>query len=177
MFNTIVGAGAASRYGSDQKMRLLAGPAPQHWLQLCQVEEQCWRWTLNAREMLLPGTSGDEHSVREDKNIRNIKQDPVHQPLECYPGVFQAERHPEKLEETKRRDIGIKLPMARTYVLFLLFLLVHTEKAGGTLPFESANLGLYRNTHDWSNLPMPAARWLGSNRRNFDLASSPRVLI
>jgi hypothetical protein len=28
-----VGAGAASRYGSgsDQKMRLLAAPAPQHW--------------------------------------------------------------------------------------------------------------------------------------------------
>jgi hypothetical protein len=34
MFNTIVGAGAALRYGSgsDQKMRLLAAPAPQHWL-------------------------------------------------------------------------------------------------------------------------------------------------
>jgi hypothetical protein len=45
MFNTIVGAGAvgagagtASRYGSgsssgtDQKMRLLAAPALQHWL-------------------------------------------------------------------------------------------------------------------------------------------------
>jgi hypothetical protein len=36
MLNTIVGAGAASRYGSssgsDQKMRLLAAPAPQHWL-------------------------------------------------------------------------------------------------------------------------------------------------
>jgi hypothetical protein len=39
MFCTIVGAGAvgagaASRYGfgSDQKMRLLAAPAPQHWL-------------------------------------------------------------------------------------------------------------------------------------------------
>jgi hypothetical protein len=40
MFNTIVGAsavgagvGAALRYGSgsDQKMRLLAAPAPQHW--------------------------------------------------------------------------------------------------------------------------------------------------
>jgi hypothetical protein len=40
MFNTIVragavggGAGAASRYGSgsDQKMRLLAAPAPLHW--------------------------------------------------------------------------------------------------------------------------------------------------
>jgi hypothetical protein len=35
MFSTIVGAGAgaASRYGSgsDQKMRLLAAPAPQHW--------------------------------------------------------------------------------------------------------------------------------------------------
>jgi hypothetical protein len=37
MFNTIVGAGAASRYGSgsDQKMQLLAAPAlalaPQHW--------------------------------------------------------------------------------------------------------------------------------------------------
>jgi hypothetical protein len=43
MFNTIVGtgavgAGAASRYGSgsgsDQKMRLLAAPAPQHRLQV-----------------------------------------------------------------------------------------------------------------------------------------------
>jgi hypothetical protein len=42
MFNTIVGAGAvgagaASRYGSssgsDQMMRLLAAPAPQHWSQ------------------------------------------------------------------------------------------------------------------------------------------------
>jgi hypothetical protein len=35
MCNTIVGAGAgaASRYGSgsDQKMRLIAAPAPQHW--------------------------------------------------------------------------------------------------------------------------------------------------
>jgi hypothetical protein len=38
MFNTIVGAGAveagaALRYGSgsDQMMRLLAAPAPQHW--------------------------------------------------------------------------------------------------------------------------------------------------
>jgi hypothetical protein len=36
MINTgagAVGAGAASRYGSgsDQKMRLLASPAPQHW--------------------------------------------------------------------------------------------------------------------------------------------------
>jgi hypothetical protein len=40
MINTIVvagavGAGAASRYGSgsDQKMRLLAARAPQHWFQ------------------------------------------------------------------------------------------------------------------------------------------------
>jgi hypothetical protein len=39
MIYTIVGAGtagagAASRYGSgsDQKMRLLAAPAPQHWI-------------------------------------------------------------------------------------------------------------------------------------------------
>jgi hypothetical protein len=35
MFDTIVGAGAASRYGfdSDQMMRLLSAPAlaPQHW--------------------------------------------------------------------------------------------------------------------------------------------------
>jgi hypothetical protein len=33
MINTIVGAGAASRYGSgsDQMMRLLAAPALQHW--------------------------------------------------------------------------------------------------------------------------------------------------
>jgi hypothetical protein len=33
MFNTFVGARAASRYGSgsDQMMRLLAAPAPQHW--------------------------------------------------------------------------------------------------------------------------------------------------
>jgi hypothetical protein len=43
MFNTIaetgaVVAGAASRYGSgsDQKMQLLAAPAPQHWLRLQQ---------------------------------------------------------------------------------------------------------------------------------------------
>jgi hypothetical protein len=41
MFNTIVGAGAlearaASRYGSgsDQKMRLLAAPAPQHCVEV-----------------------------------------------------------------------------------------------------------------------------------------------
>jgi hypothetical protein len=39
MFNTIVGAGtvgagAASRYGSGQKMRLLAAPALQHWFLL-----------------------------------------------------------------------------------------------------------------------------------------------
>jgi hypothetical protein len=38
MFNTLVGAGAATRYGfdsgsgSDQKMRILAAPAPQHWI-------------------------------------------------------------------------------------------------------------------------------------------------
>jgi hypothetical protein len=31
MFNTIVGAGAASRYGSDQMMQLLVAKAPQHW--------------------------------------------------------------------------------------------------------------------------------------------------
>jgi hypothetical protein len=33
MCNTIVGDGAASRCGSgsDQKMQLLAAPAPQHW--------------------------------------------------------------------------------------------------------------------------------------------------
>jgi hypothetical protein len=39
MFNTIVGAGAASRYGtgSDQKMRLLAVPAPQHWFLLLSL--------------------------------------------------------------------------------------------------------------------------------------------
>jgi hypothetical protein len=43
MFNTIVEAGAveagaASRYGSgsDQKMRLLAAPAPQHWGKVCR---------------------------------------------------------------------------------------------------------------------------------------------
>jgi hypothetical protein len=44
LFNTIfrtgvvgAGAGAASRYGSDsdQMMRLLAAPAPQHWLWVC----------------------------------------------------------------------------------------------------------------------------------------------
>jgi hypothetical protein len=40
MCNTIVGAGAASRYGSgsDQKMRLLAAPAPQHWKIQISVE-------------------------------------------------------------------------------------------------------------------------------------------
>jgi hypothetical protein len=36
-----VGAGAASRYGSgpgyDQKMRLLAAPAPQHWYLLYSI--------------------------------------------------------------------------------------------------------------------------------------------
>jgi hypothetical protein len=31
MFDTIVGAGAATRYGSDQMMRFLAASAPQHW--------------------------------------------------------------------------------------------------------------------------------------------------
>jgi hypothetical protein len=38
MFNTIVGAGAALRYGSgsDQKMRLLAAPAPK----LCYTEQR-----------------------------------------------------------------------------------------------------------------------------------------
>jgi hypothetical protein len=41
MMKTIAGAGAASRYGSgsDQKMRLLAAPAPQH----CTVVTA---WTL-----------------------------------------------------------------------------------------------------------------------------------
>jgi hypothetical protein len=61
MFNTIVGTGAvgvgvASRYGSSsgQKMRLLAAPAPQHWLrqsleemtiknELCPKERACAR--------------------------------------------------------------------------------------------------------------------------------------
>jgi hypothetical protein len=41
MFNTIVGAGAATRYGSgsDQKMRLLAAPAPapQHWFYCIKI--------------------------------------------------------------------------------------------------------------------------------------------
>jgi hypothetical protein len=32
--------------------------------------------------------------------------------------------------------------MARKYKIFPLLLLVHTEKAGFTLPLESANLGL-----------------------------------
>jgi hypothetical protein len=35
MFSTIVGAGAACRCGSDQKMRLLAAPAPQHCRKQC----------------------------------------------------------------------------------------------------------------------------------------------
>jgi hypothetical protein len=48
MLNTIVGAGAvgaraASRYGSgsgsDQKMRLLAAPAPQHLLSYSQLRQ------------------------------------------------------------------------------------------------------------------------------------------
>jgi hypothetical protein len=36
----------------------------------------------------------------------------------------------------------MKLPMARKYEIFPLLLLVHTEKAGCTLPLNSANLGL-----------------------------------
>jgi hypothetical protein len=38
MFNTLVGAGAAPGYGSgsDQKMLLLAAPAPQHWSKLLE---------------------------------------------------------------------------------------------------------------------------------------------
>jgi hypothetical protein len=43
MFKTIVGAGAALRYGSgsDQKMRLFAAPAPapQHYLELLIARE------------------------------------------------------------------------------------------------------------------------------------------
>jgi hypothetical protein len=44
MFNTIVGAGAvgagaASRYGSDQMMRLLAAPAPQHCIQVSEINK------------------------------------------------------------------------------------------------------------------------------------------
>jgi hypothetical protein len=54
MFNTIVGAGsvragAASRYGSgsDQMMRLLAAPAPQHWVEGAVIEEQSVLFRLN----------------------------------------------------------------------------------------------------------------------------------
>jgi hypothetical protein len=47
MIITIVGAGVASRYGSgygsgsDQKMQLLAAPAPQHWSQHCTELSSC----------------------------------------------------------------------------------------------------------------------------------------
>jgi hypothetical protein len=57
MFNTIVGAefaGAASRYGSgcDQMMRLLAAPAPQHWLGLSMVF--CFKIAFSFRLMEVP---------------------------------------------------------------------------------------------------------------------------
>jgi hypothetical protein len=49
MFNTLVGAGAAPLYGSgsDQKMRLLAAPAPQHCIKGIVAEpltlwKLCW---------------------------------------------------------------------------------------------------------------------------------------
>jgi hypothetical protein len=59
MFNTIVGAGAvgagtASRYGSysgsDQMVRLLAAPAPQHWIILLILDPQ---WSALDYGMLL----------------------------------------------------------------------------------------------------------------------------
>jgi hypothetical protein len=53
MFNTIVGngavgAGTASRYGSgsDQKMRLLAAPAPQHCF-FRQIVAVTWQFPLD----------------------------------------------------------------------------------------------------------------------------------
>jgi hypothetical protein len=54
MFNTIagaVGAGAASRYGSgsDQKMRLLAAPAPQHWFVYCKLLKCDFKFDENVK--------------------------------------------------------------------------------------------------------------------------------
>jgi hypothetical protein len=55
MINTIVGAGAALRYGSgsgsgsDQMMRLLAAPAPQHWSRRMPTQSltTCvWGWGI-----------------------------------------------------------------------------------------------------------------------------------
>jgi hypothetical protein len=56
MFYTIVGAGAASRYGSgsDQKVRLLAAPAPQHCdkVRKFKVIRGCIRHELKTAKLL-----------------------------------------------------------------------------------------------------------------------------
>jgi hypothetical protein len=61
MFNTIVGAGAASHYGSgsDQMMWLLAAPAPQH----CIFE------TSLAHESGGPGVLIDEKLLRVENLV------------------------------------------------------------------------------------------------------------
>jgi hypothetical protein len=61
MFTTMVGAGAASRYGSgsssDQNMRLLAAPAPspapQHWLEYQSVTPKCVSAVLRTRSRII----------------------------------------------------------------------------------------------------------------------------
>jgi hypothetical protein len=70
MFNTIVGAraGAASRYSSDQMMRLLAAPAPQH----CFLE-QIFPTKISRRNL----TKNLFRSGSGSGNFQNADPDPV----------------------------------------------------------------------------------------------------
>jgi hypothetical protein len=76
MFNTIVGAvgaGAAPRYssGSDQMMRLLAVPAPQHWFKVpeggewLQLDEGVGSVELDTPQVLTPLSYTDKEKLPE----------------------------------------------------------------------------------------------------------------
>jgi hypothetical protein len=73
MFNTIVGAravgaGAASFYGSDQMMRLLAAPAPQHCF-LEQISSKKISRRNLTKNLFRPGSGSGR--------FRNADPDPV----------------------------------------------------------------------------------------------------
>ena len=51
--------------------------------------------------MLLEILAGYQNVVQVDEDARHIPKDTVHKPLECLGRVFQAERHPEELKESK----------------------------------------------------------------------------
>ena len=49
---------------------------------------------------------GDQVVVKVDKNLGEIGEKPVHEPLECLGGILQAKGHEFVLKESKRGDDG-----------------------------------------------------------------------